>query len=737
MSEAILTAPQTTLLILLGASQWPRWPDLGDSTAFANSAKRVRRYFLSPQKFHLPPENLLDLFDSNASADAIDEEISHFLTTRMAEMAARNQVVTDLVVYYIGHAGLIEGSSDYYLTIRCARKSHPGASALRIDTLARTIKTSANHLRCLIILDCCYAASAFSAFQRQGREEESIPEQAWDVFKGPQQASATGTPYPRAGISLLCSSSRTKPSLYDTESTEFSRVLLHILENSLANGQSNMSLRFVTRLVREFLDTADSKAPRPEVHSPDQRHGDVADFPFFPNFRTLHMQSQNAEKTGPVRWSQEKRPLTPPPLVRASRHPWRYLKTLVISFCFVFLLGGAGAMWFLLGTTAAHVTQRPAASRDVQFGFDAAHTNWNPDERVLNRTNVARLRQLWSLTLAGTYSSPTVAGGMIYIGAGDGKLYAFDATCRSNCHPLWDFATGNSIDSSAAVANGMVYIGSGDGSLYALDATCRHDCQALWSYQIGKKIDSSPTVANGMVYIGSSDGAFSAFDASCRHACQPLWSFPTGGSVNSSAAVAGGMVYITSQDDNLYAFDASCRQKCQPLWSFPLLLGKVSGGGFDSSPAVANGMVYVGSWDGTFSAFDASCRYACQPLWSFLTGSLIEASPAVAYGIVYIASFDHKVYAFDASCRSGCQPLWTFTTGDVIGSSPVVANGVLYVNSWDGNLYAFNASCRQRCRPLSAFPLIKESNSSTPVVANGMIYIGSNGGAFFGLGLAG
>src|SRR5579885_1041654 len=139
MSEEILTAPHTTLFILLGASTWPRWADLGDSKAFANSAERVKMYFLNPQKFRLPPENLLNLFDSNASADAIDEKISHFLTTRMAEMAALNQAATDLVVYYIGHAGLIEGSSDYYLAIRCTRKSHPGASALRIDTLARTL----------------------------------------------------------------------------------------------------------------------------------------------------------------------------------------------------------------------------------------------------------------------------------------------------------------------------------------------------------------------------------------------------------------------------------------------------------------------------------------------------------------------------------------------------------------------------------------------------------------------
>ncbi|HZR44141.1 MAG TPA: hypothetical protein VFB12_28770 [Ktedonobacteraceae bacterium] len=37
-------------------------------------------------------------------------------------------------------------------------------------------------------------------------------------------------------------------------------------------------------MTEEVLDRLlDEKAPRPELHSPDQAHGDVADIPFFPN----------------------------------------------------------------------------------------------------------------------------------------------------------------------------------------------------------------------------------------------------------------------------------------------------------------------------------------------------------------------------------------------------------------------------------------------------------------------
>ena len=56
---------------------------------------------------------------------------------------------------------------------------------------------------------------------------------------------------------------------------------------------------------------------------------------------------------------------------------------------------------------------------------------------------------------------------MVYVGSNANKLYAFDATFRTNCQPLWSFATKGQIDSSPAVADGLVYIGSEDGRFYA------------------------------------------------------------------------------------------------------------------------------------------------------------------------------------------------------------------------------------------------------------------------------
>ena len=61
-------------------------------------------------------------------------------------------------------------------------------------------------------------------------------------------------------------------------------------------------------------------------------------------------------------------------------------------------------------------------------------------------------------------SSPAVAGGVLYVGSYDGKVYALNA---SNGTLVWNYTTGDMVVSSPAIANGIVYIGSFDHVVYA------------------------------------------------------------------------------------------------------------------------------------------------------------------------------------------------------------------------------------------------------------------------------
>jgi outer membrane protein assembly factor BamB len=170
--------------------------------------------------------------------------------------------------------------------------------------------------------------------------------------------------------------------------------------------------------------------------------------------------------------------------------------------------------------------------------------------------------------------SPAVVTGVVYVAGGGfvsppgaffGTLDAFDAAGTTNCSgspktctPLWsDFVTRPV--GIPAVANGVVYVGAQDGNLHAYDAASG---QELWTAP-GAGI-SIPAVANGVVYVGSGGrgNLLYAFDAdgntNCSRSpktCAPLWTGSARGRTLTSAPVlANGMLYIGTDASSLDAF---------------------------------------------------------------------------------------------------------------------------------------------------------------------------------------
>src|SRR6266700_871267 len=105
--EAQPPSPQTTLLILLGASNWPYMPEFRGSEAFTRAEQRPRAYFLHPPSFGLPPENLLDLFDTEQSTDELDLAIGRFLKEKQAALTNIGRPARDILLYFIGHGGFV------------------------------------------------------------------------------------------------------------------------------------------------------------------------------------------------------------------------------------------------------------------------------------------------------------------------------------------------------------------------------------------------------------------------------------------------------------------------------------------------------------------------------------------------------------------------------------------------------------------------------------------------------
>ena len=94
---------------------------------------------------------------------------------------------------------------------------------------------------------------------------------------------------------------------------------------------------------------------------------------------------------------------------------------------------------------------------------------------------------------------------MLYTGM-DNRLVSLNTQDKA---VSWELMTGGRVASSPAIEDGIVYVGSGDGYIYAVNAS---DGSELWKAATGDEITSSPAIADGVVYIGSHDGNLYAYE---------------------------------------------------------------------------------------------------------------------------------------------------------------------------------------------------------------------------------
>ena len=71
---------------------------------------------------------------------------------------------------------------------------------------------------------------------------------------------------------------------------------------------------------------------------------------------------------------------------------------------------------------------------------------------------------LWRSHTHGSESYPVTANGVVYIGARNGQLHAFDAASKVE---TWTYQLGGSVNAAPAISDGILYAASGDGNVYA------------------------------------------------------------------------------------------------------------------------------------------------------------------------------------------------------------------------------------------------------------------------------
>jgi outer membrane protein assembly factor BamB len=295
---------------------------------------------------------------------------------------------------------------------------------------------------------------------------------------------------------------------------------------------------------------------------------------------------------------------------------------------------------------------------------------------------------------------PAVAGDVAY--AASNQLGAYPLGCgthRASCSPLW---TGSSrvpgtVMTSPTVGGGLLYVGTLDGRVLAFNQACSlpsHRCGPLWSAKAGATAVQFPPVWSGRSVYVVSDRLY-AFPPRCPVGgrCRPEWSYPVSITVNRPAA-SGSWLYL-SDGGRLLAFNpASCSRGggCGPAWVF-----RPSDGATLSAPVLEGGTVYVEG--ARLYALPAACGSngaRCTPAWVGSTGtsSSEPVAPAIGDGMVFIVA-GRRLEAFPELCSMGnqsCAPLWASSELEDGLSSPGIGPRGVYVIGVAGTLYAFAVS---------------------------------------------
>ena len=332
-----------------------------------------------------------------------------------------------------------------------------------------------------------------------------------------------------------------------------------------------------------------------------------------------------------------------------------------------------------------------------------------------------RLSLSWRFETGGEIkSSPVVYRNVVYIGSGDGRVYAIDAASGTS---IWTEDVGSPVEAPPLYHDYSLYVGTVDGALYSLDAS---DGAVRWTYETDGRIAGSANVFTRDVpgndgriglLVGSYDNKLHAVDADSG---VQLWTYESGYFINGSAAIAGenaifggcdailhvvslsdgtgvaevdtgayiagspafrdGIAFIANYANKLLAVDL---ESASILWEYE---NDDPAGAFYSSPATDGELVVVGGRDGRLFCVEAGSG---EVLWTFTAAAEIDSSPVIAGNRVVTASMDGYLYVLDLA--TGAK-LWSYETGAEMVASPAVAAGVIVVGGVDGVVYAFGGS---------------------------------------------
>lgn len=454
-------------------------------------------------------------------------------------------------------------------------------------------------------------------------------------------------------------------------------------------------------------------------------------------------------------------------------------RLLLLGGCLIIIVTSiyVGTHWIF--SRPSHRVHASDSSGDwPMYLYGQARTGANLNETAITTANAMNLRLGWKFATTGVVgASPTLVNGIMYIGSWNGFEYAVDVATHQQ---RWATYLGISqqskrcyggygigVDSTAAVQDNVVYVGGGDGYMYALNAA---NGTVLWKTLLGNPPYynwSSPLLYNDTLYIGlaaycdppfaqgkimalrMSDGSIVASVSLVpgKQTGAPVWgSVSVDASTNTLYAATGnngsqrlgkqpnaeaivaldattlvvkdrwqipksqqvvdsdfgttptlfeinGVSYVGALNKNgIYYVLNRNNLAAGPVWEHALSGSSENVQGDNISPSCYNnGTIYAGSaggaingqsYGGSVNAFDATTD---TTLWSFYTaGAMVSPVTCTADLVV-----DNQGKTVEVRNAFSGAVLFSYKTNARLFGASLISNGALYVPSSNGTVYAF------------------------------------------------
>ena len=297
-------------------------------------------------------------------------------------------------------------------------------------------------------------------------------------------------------------------------------------------------------------------------------------------------------------------------------------------------------------------------SQAVAYQINPSHTGSQSDSVS------PPLVQRWSRDLGGLVSYPLIAGGKIFVVAGQ-NLFALNS---SNGATLWGpidigLSRGLAYDSDRVFAINL------GGLLRGFDAATGSQ---VWSRQLSGQFTSPPTAMAGTIYVGAVGNlyAVSAEDGTVK------WSNPNAGGDQSSPAVTTTRAYVSYACQKAWALSPSTGAV---IWHNPQSSCFFTGG---RTPVFYNERVYMRDPFRANLTLDPGTGI---PVAEFSAGPAPASNGSTGF-------FLNNSFTLQARDISSGAVKWSFTGDGNLRSAPIVVNGTVYIGSGGGKLYALDAS---------------------------------------------